>query len=91
MVSIDDPKLRVSATVLSVATLIVLPALPVPIFIVFALFPVPRLIDPVVPESRVKAFAPVELTKPAPVKLSTVPPTLKLFATPVTELRVGAS
>ena len=67
------------------------PAVPVPIFIVFELFPVPRFIDPVVPLSRVSGFAPVDKTEPAPVKLRIVPPMLKLFATPVTELRVAAS
>ena len=52
-----DPILIVSAIVLSVAIFTVLPALPVPRFIVFALFPVPKLSAPVVPESMVKELA----------------------------------
>lgn len=54
-VSRAEAILTVSAVVLSVAMLIVLPAVPVPMLMVLALLLTPRLIVPVVPESRVSA------------------------------------
>ena len=60
-VSRAEPMAMVSAVVLSVPMLMVLPAVPVPILMVLALLPVPRLTFPVVPESRVRALAPEAL------------------------------
>jgi hypothetical protein len=53
-----------------VPILIVLPAVPVPIFIILALLLVPTLTVPVVPESKVIAPAPLELR----VKVVLLPP-----------------
>lgn len=81
-VSKAEPILIVSAFVLSVAILIVLPAVPVAILIVFALLFVPRFTSPVVPESTVtapvvpevsdKAVPAPEVIEPAPAKPSAV-------------------
>lgn len=67
-VSRAEPRVIASAVVLSVPILIVFPAVPVPILMILALLPVPRLTVPVVPESRVSAFIPVEVIVPAPAK-----------------------
>ena len=56
----------VSLVVLLVPTLIVFPAVPVPIAIVLALLPVPRLTVPVVPESKVSALEVAEEIVNAP-------------------------
>lgn len=67
-VSSAEPMLIASATVSPVPILMIFPALPVPILIVLALSLVPRLTVPVVPESSVKAFAPVEVIVPSAAK-----------------------
>lgn len=72
MVSSMLPIFTVSANELSVATLIIFPPVPVAIFIVFALFPVPKLTVPVVPVSSVNALAPVVVIFPAPAKVKSV-------------------
>lgn len=72
MVSRIEPILIVSANELSVAILIIFPPVPVAIFIVFALFPVPKLTVPVVPVSSVNALAPVVVIFPAPAKVKSV-------------------
>jgi len=61
MVSREEPILIVSAVVSSVAILIVLAAVPLPIETNFALLPLPRSTSPVVPESTVTAPVPLEL------------------------------
>jgi hypothetical protein len=84
-VSKAEPMLIRSAIVLLVPILIVFPALPVPMLRVLALFPVPKLTMPVVPESKVKAFAPVEVIVPAPAKPKAVAEVemVSIEATPV--------
>lgn len=59
-VSSEEPMFRVSAVVLSEAMLTVLPPVPEAMLTVLALFPVPRLTAPVVPESKVSAPVPLE-------------------------------
>jgi len=71
-VSLSEPKFIVSAVVSSVARFNVFPAVPVPIFIIFALFPVPKLTVPVVPESKVIPEVVVEDIVPAPAKVNAV-------------------
>src|SRR3989344_3751029 len=71
--------LIVSLVVLLVPILNVLPAVPVPMAIVFALLPVPRLTLPVVPESKVMALAVVELIVRAPAAVSDVPKPVMLL------------
>lgn len=72
IVSKTDPIFTVSANVSSVAIFTILPAVPVAIFIVLELFPVPKLTVPVVPESSVRSFAPVVKIEPAPAKVRSV-------------------
>ncbi len=71
--SSGEPIVIVSASALSVPILIVLPPAPVPTLIIFELAPVPRLTVPVVPESRVSAFEPVDAIVPFAAKVSPVP------------------
>jgi hypothetical protein len=59
-VSRAEPRFMVSAVVLLVPRLMVLPAVPVPRLIVLALLPVPRLTAPVVPESKLAALLVVD-------------------------------
>lgn len=84
-VSKAEPMLMVSAFELSVAILMVFPAVPVPILIVFELLPVPRFNAPVVPESRVRAEEVVEAIVPAPAKVKLVAEVaiVSIEATPV--------
>ena len=85
VVSRAEPILRLSAVVLSVAILMIFPALPVPMAIVLALFPVPKLTLPVAPESNVIAETVVEEIVPAPAKVKAVAETeiVSIEATPV--------
>jgi len=71
--------------VLSVPTLMVLPAVPVPMLIVLALLPVPRFTAPVVPESRLRALEVVVLIVPAAAKVTSVAENniVSMEATPV--------
>lgn len=62
----------VSAAVLLVPMFTVSPAVPVAMFTVLALLPVPRLTAPVVPESRVMAEEVVEDIVPVPAKVKAV-------------------
>lgn len=80
-----EPIAIVSEVVLSVAILMVLPAVPVPIFIVLALLPVPRLTAPVVPESSVRALVVSDVIVPVPAKPILVASTeiVSILATPV--------
>jgi hypothetical protein len=84
-VSNADPILIVSAVVLSVAILSVLPAVPVPMLTVLELLPVPKFTVPEVPESIFMAFAPVELIVASFAKTKEVGETRIVFieATPV--------
>lgn len=94
-VSRAEPMFTVSAVVLSVATLTVFPAVPVPTLMVFALLFVPRLTVPVVPESTVtapvvpevkaKALPAADVIEPVPAKPSAVAEVemVSMEATPV--------
>ena len=89
-----EPMAIVSAVVLLVPMLMVLPAVPVPRLMVLALLPVPRLRTPVVPESMVRAAVAPDLIVKAPAPVTVAPEAPRLMAVaapPILSVVYGAA